>query len=111
MAMLEKVAPDRVRFWCPGCQEFHWIDPTRWQVMGPEQAPTVRPSVLVTSGHFIVGHTGPSCWCTWNAAHPDEPALSTCRRCHLFIDSGQLRYLADSTHELAGQTVPMRLPP
>ena len=29
------------------------------------------------------------------------------QRCHLFVKNGQIEYCSDSTHSLAGKTVPM----
>lgn len=96
-------------FWCPGCKCAHYVKPPTWTISGTPEAPTVNPSVLVTSGHYNRGHQG-DCWCAFNAtevAAGREPCGFKCERCHLFIEAGHLRYLDDSTHELAGQTVPM----
>ena len=81
MSLLHPISdrPDEAIFWCPGCATHHLVD-ARWTVTGPADAPTVWPSILLKGG---------------------EP------RCHLFVDAGHIRYLSDSTHELAGQTVPM----
>ena len=91
--------PGELLFWCPGCGCAHFVrtaayyqqhggqGPT-WTVSGPESAPTVRASVLVNRGRV----------------NPDTPT------CHLFITDGQIRYLGDSTHELAGQTAPLAWP-
>lgn len=102
-----------VMFWCPGCREMHGISvnsgvPGRdWGYNGNPDAPTFTPSVLVRSGHHVPGHEGPECWCNW----PDKAELPDlqCRICHSFVTDGQIQFLTDSTHELAGQTVP--LPP
>lgn len=77
-------------FWCPACKNCHgiWIPkegyngPT-WDYT-PSSRPTVRPSVLVR-----------------------QPSPRGIDVCHLFITDGQIQYLADSTHALAGKTVPM----
>lgn len=56
-----------------------------------------------------LGHNG---W-QWNENidHPTfMPSLMSAMsdvRCHLFVQEGQLRYLTDSTHELAGKIVPI----
>jgi hypothetical protein len=99
--------PGTSLFWCPGCQEHHQV--TRaWTVTGAEDRPTVNPSVLVMSGHYAPGQkSGGECWCTYAAKHPDDPAPFRCSRCHLFIRDGQIQFLSDCTHELAGKTVPM----
>ncbi len=65
-------------FWCPGCGIYHVLD-DRWQFDGDEESPTFFPS-LVTRGE---------------------------KRCHLFLRAGQIQYLDDCDHDLAGQTVPL----
>jgi hypothetical protein len=109
---LRRIAGGQIVFWCPGCKDRHVIDAT-WRITGPDDKPTVSPSVLVTSGHYLSRHKpGDQCWCTWAERHPEQPAPFKCRRCHLFVRDGQLVLLSDCTHELAGQTVPMQdLPP
>ncbi len=84
-----------------GSQSFAWT----WD--GNEDAPTISPSILVTSGHHAPGWTGPNCWCTYNAAHADDPSGFACERCHSFVREGNIQFLADSTHALSGQTVPV----
>ena len=107
--VLRSLSDDGVSFWCPGCNEAHNIHPRIWAWDGNAEAPTFSPSVLVTSGHYIPGHKGPDCWCTYNAKHPDAPTVFKCERCHSFVRAGQIEFLGDCTHALAGQTVP--LPP
>jgi len=53
-----------------------------WTLSGTEAKPTVMPSILV------------------DQSKPD-------RRCHLFIRNGNIEFLSDCHHELAGKTVPM----
>lgn len=78
-----------VMTWCPGCDKVH---PFRisgrsetWEWDGNLEAPTFSPSYLTWSG-------------------PREQPLS---RCHSFLRSGVWEFLGDSTHSLAGQSVPM----
>ncbi|MDB5358827.1 MAG: hypothetical protein JWO51_124 [Rhodospirillales bacterium] len=99
-------------FFCPGCQERHQVTtngPNPWGWNGDLVRPTFTPSVLVTSGHFMPGRDGKNCWCIYSATHPDEPASFVCKRCHSFVTDGQIQFLGDCTHALAGKTVP--LPP
>lgn len=97
-------------FWCPGCEEPHGIN-AGWTWNRDTERPTFTPSVLVTSGHYMSGHSGP-CWCTFNRDRPEAPAPFLCHRCHSFVTDGQIQFLTDSTHALAGQTVPLPdLPP
>jgi hypothetical protein len=35
------------------------------------------------------------------------PQVRKVHTCHLFINGGQIQYCGDSTHALAGQTIPM----
>lgn len=104
-------------FWCPGCEGMHQVgigsgDGPRWGYNGNPDAPTFTPSVLVTSGHYLQGHEGKACWCTYNAEHPDEHAPFECGICHSFVTDGQIQFLSDCTHALAGQTVALPdLPP
>jgi hypothetical protein len=107
--VLRSVAGGGVSFWCPGCDKAHVISPAIWTWDGNVEAPTFSPSVLVTSGHYTPGHSGPDCWCTYNAKHPDDPTVFKCERCHSFVRAGRIEFLGDCTHRLAGQTVP--LPP
>ena len=100
-----------IAFYCPGCESTHQIrisGNAPWSFDGNADAPTFSPSVLVTSGHFLVEHQpGESCWCIYNAANPGKPAPFVCARCHTFVRAGQIEFLNDCTHALAGQTVPM----
>lgn len=70
-------------FYCPGCEAHH--GPTEsWSFNGDHEKPTFNPSILV-DGYIR-----------------DAPM-----KCHLFVRDGQIQYLSDCTHALAGQTVPM----
>jgi hypothetical protein len=91
-------------FWCPGCEQMHAVN-SGWYLNGNYDRPTFTPSVLVTNGHYVKDWKGPSCWCTWNREHPEYLNKFICRRCHSFVTDGQIRFLSDSTHRLAGQTV------
>lgn len=72
-------------FRCPGCGGGHTIrvvGPGSWTWNGSYESPTVSPSILVYG------------------SDPDH-------RCHSFIRDGQIQFLADCHHALAGQTVPI----
>lgn len=77
----------RVGFDCPGCGLYHLL-PTaadaspNWTWNGSLDRPSLMPSI--------------------NAWHGDE-------RCNSFVVDGQINFLGDCTHALAGQLVP--LPP
>ncbi len=101
---LRSTAEGRWEYWCQGCKEIHRIGPS-WEFNGNVESPTFARSVLVTSGHYAPGWTGPSCWCTYKKEHPD--CEFECSRCHTFIRNGMVEFLSDCTHELAGQTLPL----
>lgn len=107
--VLRSFERNRVGIWCPGCDHAHAIGvgPGGWVWDGNAEAPTFSPSVLVRSGHFAGPNGG--CWCKWNEEHPDDPTSFACGVCHSFVRGGRIEFLSDSTHALAGQTVP--LPP
>lgn len=77
---------EELRFYCPGCKEFHYIndDETKikdvpvWGFNKNYNSPTISPSILVQ----------------WPG-----------NRCHSFIRDGKIEYLSDCTHELAGKTI------
>lgn len=103
---------ERISFWCLGCKDFHTVKITgdgAWGYNGSDTNPTISPSILVTSGHYLPSHVeGNSCWCKWNEEH-DDPDGFKCFRCHSFITDGMIQYLNDCSHSLGGQTIP--LPP
>lgn len=74
---------NRLAWWCPGCEDVHAVALDRWTWNGDRSAPTLSPSVL----------------CTGN------------RRCHCFVKGGQIQFLSDCEHALAGRNVPMVAPP
>jgi len=91
----ERVNMPDVVFFCPGCRIEHGVwtskpasNGAQWRWNGDMVRPTFEPSLVVTYG----------------GAGPDDiPA----RRCHSFVRDGQIQFLADCTHPLAGQTVPL----
>ena len=97
-------------FFCPGCQQPHSFrihvpvgvaprpDGSAWPVWtfnGDVEVPTFAPSLLYS---------------TENGKWVDDtfvPNGTRTTNCHLFLTNGQLQYLADCQHTLAGQTVPL----
>jgi hypothetical protein len=85
---------DGLLLWrCPGCNRSHAVqvgegDGPRWGWNGDAVSPTFTPSVLVTYPGRDAGQDGA------------PPAV-----CHSFVVAGQMQFLADCTHALAGQTV------
>ena len=73
------------RLWmqCPGCNDLHAVTLDGWDVdTGDLDRPTVSPSILVRGGSEGI-------------------------TCHSFLRAGVWEFLPDSTHTLAGQSVPM----
>jgi hypothetical protein len=87
---------------CPGCDEVHFIptNPFRyagrpcWDFNGNPDAPTFSPSLLIRTGRAVDPN--------FVREEGDPPDV-----CHSFIRDGQWQFCSDSTHHLAGQTVPM----
>lgn len=96
-----------IAYRCP-CGDAHYVTRPRWTWNGDLERPTFTPSVLVTTGHYIpLERNDGSCWCTYNAEHPDDPAPFGCYRCHSYVRDGVVEFLADCTHALAGKSVPL----
>lgn len=78
-------------FYCPGCEGRH-IFYTKafdkqnlvWGFNGKFELPTFTPSLLNTADY--------------KDGRPREV-------CHLFVTNGEIQYLGDCTHSLAGQTI------
>lgn len=104
--VLRNVEGGRLTFWCPGCDRRHTVavgegPPPRWGWDGSVDRPTFTPSVLVEGVHKL---TDDEC-----AAYMRGDALPEPRpfRCHSFVTDGQIQFLGDCTHALAGKTVPL----
>lgn len=72
---------------CPGCKSVHVIATTGklgWEFNGDLKKPTLKPSILATA--------------------PGDPKDY---RCHHYMRNGEIQYLSDCNHEMAGQTIPM----
>ena len=90
MPRIEKL-DGSMMFECPGCGLWHTLNVERdgqpkWSFNGNTDKPTFKPSLRVR----------------WTHGEKQEK-----RTCHSFITDGQIRFLKDCTHELAGQTVDM----
>lgn len=110
--VLAEVQPDRVAFWCPGCNCSHVLSVSGagaiWGWDRNVDRPTFTPSVLFQSGHHIPSQAGKRCWCDANRERVEqgkEPYGFTCDVCHSFVTDGRIQFLSDCTHALAGQTV------
>ena len=76
MDKIIKTKDNRYIFRCPGCNNLHSINDKIWTFNGNLENPTIKPSIL----------------------NPNA-------RCHSFVTEGEIKFLNDSTHELAGKTV------
>lgn len=80
----------RLYFYCPGCECDHMIQIAGaahgpvWDFNGNYECPTVSPSIR-----------------TFNPTNNQTI-------CHFYINHGQIQYLNDCVHRLAGQSVDMK---
>ncbi len=93
--ILRNAEGNRLTWWCPGCDGAHGIahgegPGPRWGWNGSADKPTFTPSVLVR----------------YDGADADTPE-GIPSVCHSFVVDGQMQFLSDCTHRLAGQTVPI----
>lgn len=103
-----KINDGILTFFCPGCETTHSVsveptDPCHWTWNGSLEKPTLSPSILTRSGHYVEGSHG--CWCNYYTTHPEEEVVFKCYRCHSFIRDGNIEFLSDCSHKLAGKTV------
>lgn len=76
-------------FYCPGCDDAHRYivngeQGPSWEFNGDMERPTFSPSMLCRTDRNGKQHV-----------------------CHLLLRDGQLEFLSDCTHGLAGKTVPL----
>jgi hypothetical protein len=112
MAKLSRVSnqPGLLLFECPGCGNHHgvWTDPANpnpktnagWSWNGDLDRPTFTPSILVNGVAPITDDQAQRIL----AGEVIEPVPTAC---HSHVVDGQISYLGDCTHALAGQTVPL----
>lgn len=123
----EGVEPGRFMFFCPGCECGHWFQTgtgsgPRWTFNGDMEKPTVSPSILTRHTQLV----GECKWCDadlpWKQIEigrvHEDPSAGPCGYrgcgkapvdfvCHSYVRDGQIQFLGDCTHKLAGQTVPL----
>lgn len=98
-------------FWCPGCRCCHgvWVSAAnsinaQWTFNGNIERPTFAPSLLIRYPYWDPPVTAENLeqWRTapWKQTQKEKV-------CHSFVRDGQIQFLGDCTHELAGKTVPM----
>lgn len=122
---LRNVAGGGLTFWCQGCKKAHtvWVGAgvgERWTWNGDVEKPVFGPSVLVT--YDSLSEAGQQRCRDFHAQHGRYPTVQEVpwdvhNRCHTFVgcngaQPGEIIFLGDCTHELAGQTLPLAaLPP
>ncbi|WP_263418673.1 DUF6527 family protein [Terriglobus albidus] len=86
MAKASRAQGDIILFHCPGCKCGHGIPvdphPKAWAWNGSLESPTFSPSIHVIPCEGVIG-------------------------CHSFVTDGNIQFLPDCQHELAGQTIPL----
>jgi hypothetical protein len=106
--VLRQQAPGMVMFWCKGCDMPHQIRVVPhetlpgpvWGYNGNPEAPTFTPSILVRGSERLSQEEVARVM----GGEKIEPRPLVC---HSFVTDGQIQFLSDCTHALAGQTVPM----
>lgn len=100
MAVIVKLnKTGRVAYYCPGCKTLVYLNVDndgrpRWMFDGNFDKPTITPSVLQKVG-------------PWGECHDVPERIGKVDICHTFVRNGQIEYLGDCTHELAGKNIPM----
>ena len=115
---LRNVAGGGLTFWCEGCKSAHTVwtgegPGPRWGWNGDVEKPVFTPSVLVTGRDFT--DKGEADFEAWHAAGCPKPAPqfeAADVRCHTFVGCngarpGEIIFLGDCTHALAGQVRPL----
>jgi len=96
-------------FYCPGCKFTHTVNyhpGNQWQFNGDFKKPTLTPSILVTGTKLTAeGYRQYEEWIAKGCPMLQEPFSSEPNVCHSFVTDGQIQYLGDCSHDLAGQTI------
>jgi hypothetical protein len=90
-------------FYCLGCKRVHGINveidgTPKWTFNGSVTEPTLSPSILSRYRH-------PKGYSNENPAPADFDGEYVTEVCHSFVRGGNIEYLSDCTHELAGKTI------
>lgn len=99
---LRLIEGGRVAFFCPGCRRRHVIvveGPHAWGFNGNGDRPTFTPSVLWQGAEELTDEQVAAYY--RGEGLPEKVPV----RCHSFVTDGQIQFLSDCSHALAGQTV------
>ena|SRR5208337_1567824 len=92
---------DGYAHWCPACKETHPL-PDSWKFDGNLESPTFAPSFRHRGLQTVkVDGKWTGEWVRDDAGNP-IPFV-----CHYNLVAGMLQFCPDSTHELAGKSVPL----
>lgn len=104
--------PGQYTFYCPGCESHHAVyvageylpDGPKWTWNGSKESPTFKPSLLISYNLWSPPLTSENHdeWKRNPWEQKEVPFI-----CHSFITDGDIQYLSDCTHKLAGQTIPL----
>lgn len=109
MTVCAKADDGSLLFWCPGCQMHHGpvVERTEkrpsgplWNWNGSLESPTLSPSILVRGDIPFTEEEVDKVLSGETVEH--RPFC-----CHSYVRNGQIEFLSDCTHKLAGQTVAM----
>lgn len=110
---LRNVAGGGLTFWCQGCREAHTVwtgqgPGPRWTWNGDVERPVFGPSVLVRGLQALRDERGR--WTGEYRRGADGHPLQ--QVCHTFVgcngaQPGEIIFLGDCTHELAGKVLPL----
>jgi len=113
-AVVRQATDGKWLFHCPGCGCAHGfqtepLGPPTWSFNGDVERPTVSPSILVQSVEMTEkGRADLDAWLAAGKPIRAKPGFeSRPTVCHSFVTNGQIQFLGDCTHALAGQTVPL----
>lgn len=92
------------QFMCPGCKCPHAVSVSgyeqAWTFNNSLTAPTLEPSIRVQGTKPITDEEA-------DKIMAGQKITQMPMVCHSYIRSGQIEFLPDCTHELAGKTVPL----
>jgi hypothetical protein len=94
---LKNLEDNRIMFYCQGCGLCHCVN-NSWSFNGDYEKPTFSPSILVRGTLPLTDEE-------YDLLIKGERVVPTPYVCHSFVTDGNIQYLNDCTHELAGQTV------
>ncbi len=85
-----------VYFWCPGCCQLH---------MAPTITKNDNGALWSFNGNLVKPTLSPSVNISWHL-----PNGKLHKTCHFFVQDGSINYCGDSTHQLSGRNIPLRVP-